>query len=552
MRVELNDIHKSFGPVHANKGITLTLEPGTIYALLGENGAGKSTLMKILSGYQPQTSGDIVIDGKVVTFDSPSDALAAGVGMLYQDPHDFPPLRVVENHLLMYDDTLVLDFAGGSTEVQSYGERFNFESPPESYVDTLTVGERQQIEMLRLLALGADLLILDEPTTGISAEQKEVLFATMQRLAHEDGKTLILVSHKLEEVQELCDAIAVLRAGALVGTAEMPVTKGEIVRMMFGGEVPFTPRPPIDPGKTVLSVKNASIETDRFTVEDVSIELTEGEIVGLAGLEGSGQRALLQAAAGLLENQAGEVLLDDAPITGKRSPFFWVSWLVGILIVGGIVWNLIRLIGGSITGLQFAGQVAITLVISGAIWLVGQVLIAWTSESAYHRFRQRGGAFVPADRLEEGLVPGLTLTDHMALLAEQAGFGVDWNGARNEIDKRIEKYNIIGKPETHVDALSGGNQQRAMIALLSRPLRLLLLEHPTRGLDVTSANWIWELFGERQKEGTAIMFISADLDELLDRADRIAVFSGGRLTGIKHCYDTNVEELGHLIGGEGA
>ena len=178
------------------------------------------------------------------------------------------------------------------------------------------------------------------------------------------------------------------------------------------------------------------------------------------------------------------------------------------------------------------------------------MLISLTSQPADHEFQRRGGAYVPAGRLEEGLISGLTLTEHMVLAAPTHTFIVNWSEAQNEISSRIRRYNVIGQPETRVDQLSGGNQQRAMIALLNSPLRLLLLEHPTRGLDVTSANHIWELFQQRRREGTAIMFMSADLDELLEHSDRIAVFSGGKMLRVLNTSETSVEELGHLIGGQ--
>lgn len=554
MRVELKDIRKHFGTVRANDGISLTFEPGHIYGLLGENGAGKSTLMKILSGYQPPTSGIVMLDGKPVSFVSPAEALKRGVGMLYQDPLDFPPLRVVENHLLAYDHRLLLDTRTGMQELRSYRERFGFETDPQSFVDTLTLGERQQMELMRLLALGADFLILDEPTTGISAEQKELLFSTMRRLAHEEQKTIILVSHKLEEIQELCDEVAVLRRGKLMGTKEVPCPTNNLVRLMFGEKVP---RVEEDGGQAalesvvhILRLENIAIRTYRLNVENINLELREGEVLGLAGLEGSGQRLLLQACAGLLPVHDGQVLLDGEPIKGKRSPFFWVPWATLALWVIRVIWLIVRLISGQISGLGLAGGIVVATLIAGGIWLAGAALISWTGQSPYHEFQQRGGAYVPAGRLEEGLVAGLSLTEHMALATPSQKFVIDWSQTQNEIDSRIRQYNVIGRPETLVNELSGGNQQRAMLALLNSPLRLILLEHPTRGLDVTSVNWVWELFQKRRREGTAIMFISADLDELLERSDRIAVFSGGVMSRILKTSETSVDELGHLIGGQ--
>jgi simple sugar transport system ATP-binding protein len=552
MRIELFEIRKYFGPVRANDGIDLTFEPGRIYGLLGENGAGKSTLMKILSGYQAPTSGEILLDGEPVSFSSPLDALQRGVGMLYQEPQDFPPMLVIENHLLAYDDRLVLDLRGGERDLSSYADRFGFEIDPHVDVNTLTLGERQQMELMRLLALGAELLILDEPTTGISAEQKEKLFATMRRLAYEEGQTIILVSHKLEEVQELCNEVAVLRRGTLVGTKELPCPTRDLVRMMFGEEITRRERRAHEREESTLALDGVSIQTYRLNVEGISFEVRAGEVIGLAGLEGSGQRLLLQACAGLIPTHAGKLEFEGREPKGQRSPFFWVPWLAAMILVVRTAWLAVRLARAQIDGVQMAGGVAVAALVAGALWLVGSVLITWTRRLPYHEFQRRGGAYVPAGRLEEGLIAGLTVTEHRALTLPAQPFMVAWDEARQEMEKRIELYNVMGTPESPVSDLSGGNQQRVLLALLNSPLRLLLLEHPTRGLDVTSANFIWELFQERCAQGTTILFMSADLDELLERSDRIMVFSGGKMSRILDTSETSVEELGHLIGGQEA
>lgn len=552
MRVELKDIRKYFGDVRANDGITLTFEPGRIYGLLGENGAGKSTLMKILSGYQPPTGGEIVLNGRPGSFVNPLDALDRGIGMLYQDPLDFPPLQVVENHQLAYDDNLALDLRTAQGDLREYAGGFGFHIEPRSYVDTLTLGERQQMELLRLLALGAELLILDEPTTGISAEQKDTLFDTMRRLAHDEGKTIILVSHKLEEVQDLCDEVAVLRRGQLVGTQDIPCETRDLVRMMFGEDIPKSERAKITGEGTALVIDDATVQTYRLTVKDVSLSVNQGEVIGLAGLEGSGQRLLLRACAGLEPLAKGSIQLDGQPVKARRSPVWWLTWLAWPALIVWTVWTIIRAAQSQITGIDAAGGVATGLLIAGGIWLVGTILIAWTGQSAYHRFQAIGGAYVPAGRLEEGLVPGLTLTEHMVLTDQGDQLVIDWKGAHKEVAGRIDRYKVVGRPDSKVDELSGGNQQRFIIGLLDTPLKLILLEHPTRGLDVTSADHIWTLFGQRRQDGTAILFMSADLDELLERSDRIAVFSGGIMTGIVNATETTVDELGHLIGGQQA
>jgi ABC-type uncharacterized transport system ATPase subunit len=550
MHVELRDIKKHFGPVRANDGISLVFKPGHIYGLLGENGAGKSTLMKILSGYQSPTSGQTLLDGKPVQFSSPSSALNCGIGMLYQEPQDFPPLQVLENHLLAYDNRLLLDRRAGEHSLRAYADRFGFTIDPHVAVNTLTLGERQQMELMRLLSLGAELLILDEPTTGISAEQKEKLFGTMHRLAYEESKIIVLVSHKLDEVQELCDEVAVLRRGLLVGTQAIPCANRDLVRLMFGADVPRSERACAARDTTTLLVDQASIHTYRLDVEVPTLDARGGEVIGLAGLEGSGQRLFMESCAGLRPIRSGKILLGGEPLLGRRSPFFWIRWLALVCVIAAIAVLAVQWAIGNSTALQFAGGVALSLLAAGTLWLVGTLLTSWTAVSPYHEFQRRGGAYVAAGRLELGLISGLTISEHRALTTPAAKFLADWDGARQEMETRIEEFNIIGQPETPVDELSGGNQQRVMIALLNSPLRLLLLEHPTRGLDVTSANFIWERFQERCVDGTTIIFMSADLDELLERSDRIVVFSGGKVVGTLNTAETTVDELGHLIGGQ--
>jgi simple sugar transport system ATP-binding protein len=550
MRVEMRDIHKHFGDVHANDGISVTFEQGRIYGLLGENGAGKSTLMKILSGYQAQTSGEIFLDGKSVRFSSPSSALHAGIGMLYQDPHDFPPFRVVENYQLAYDQNLVLDLKARERQVRNYSARFGFEIDPDAYIETLTLGERQQIELLRLLALGANVLILDEPTTGISAVQKNMLFNTMRLLVVEEHKTIILVSHKLEEVQELCSEVFILRKGLLTGHQNLPCPTSDLVKQMFGAEITRISRASTVLNDTVLKIKNACVHTHLLNVDNLNLELHSGEVLGLAGLEGSGQNLLLQSTAGLISLQSGNISLDGKPITEIGSPVSFLQWIPGLISIAGSVWGIYLGLTGQASGVQSVGTVIASLLIALLFWLLAAIAITSTSRSAYHEFKRLGGAYIPADRLREGLVTGLTLVEHMALVGDQKSISIDWSAANLEIDRLIKHYNIIGYAETRVDNLSGGNQQRTMLALLQEKLRLVLMEHPTRGLDVASSNWIWEMFQQRQKEGTAIMFMSADLDELLERSDRIAVFSSGVMSRIVDARATTVEELGHLIGGQ--
>ncbi|MEK6256104.1 MAG: ATP-binding cassette domain-containing protein, partial [Chloroflexota bacterium] len=315
MHTEIVDIRKHFGSVKANDGISFTLQPGKIYGLLGENGAGKSTLMKILSGFQPQDSGQIILNNTPTELKSPRDALSAGVGMLYQDPLDLPPFRIIDNYLLGQDSGMVLNYKEARARLQELTSRYRFDVDLDEYIDTLTMGERQQLELVRLLAGGAELLILDEPTTGISADQKVLLFDTIRKLASEENKTLILVSHKLNEVQELCDHAFVLRQGKLVGESTIPCSNEILVNMMFEQLPQRKDRSSVELNKPLLELTNIKVETYQLSLNDINLSLKAGEVFGLAGLEGSGQGLLAQVCAALINPAIGRINLDGTDIT---------------------------------------------------------------------------------------------------------------------------------------------------------------------------------------------------------------------------------------------
>jgi general nucleoside transport system ATP-binding protein len=486
MKIELRDIHKSFGDVHANVGINLCVQAGMIQGILGENGAGKSTLMKILSGYIHADNGEVILDDRPVKIQSPADAIRQGIGMLHQDPLDFPPMQALDNFLVGRKGGLFPNRSAAYADFMDLQKRFDFSIDPEAYVDTLTVGERQQLEILRLLWLGARVLILDEPTTGISSQQKEKLFLTLKRLAGE-GKTILFVSHKLEDVEELSNQIVVLRQGFLVGETSPPYDTDRLVEMMFGKAIVIGERNPGKTGKEMLALQGVSIEDHRLRIEDVNLEVKAGEVIGLAGMEGSGQAMLLRACAGLVRPVHGRVLVNGQDLTGKH----------------------------------------------------------------YRTFQKKGVAFLPASRLEEGLIPGLNLTEHFILADGRKGLFINWEECRQAAHSRIVEYNIRGMANSPVEALSGGNQQRALLALLKTPLSLILLEHPTRGLDIESTIYIWKKLKERCGQGTAILFISSDLDEILQYSDKVLVFFSGRISSYLDASKTNVDQLGQLIGGKG-
>ena len=486
MEVRLKDIRKYFGPVRANDGITLTVPAGSIQGILGENGAGKSTLMKIVSGFQPADRGEIFLDGEPAAMRSPADAIKHGVGMLHQDPLDFPPMSVVDNLLIGAPGGVVPRRREAAAAITEVARSLGLVLDLRAEVGSLTVGERQQLELLRLLWLGARVLILDEPTTGISAAQRAVLFSTLRRLA-EQGKTVIFVSHKLEEVQELCTRVAVLRQGRLVGEAQPPFDVDQLVTMMFSRQVSPGERMSCAPGAPILELSLVGVERGRLRLNGLDFAVREGETIGLAGMEGSGQSLLLRACAGLVPTVGGRITFRDADLTGKP----------------------------------------------------------------YRYFKKRGVAYVPASRLEEGLIPGLTLTEHFLLTNKEGGMFIDREKGRRLAEKRIAEFNIRGTPGNRVESLSGGNQQRALLALVKERAKLLLLEHPTRGLDIESVIYLWGKLKERCIGGGAILFTSSDLDELLRYSDRILVFFSGRVSAPLDAATTSVDELGQLIGGRG-
>lgn len=484
MKIELSGVSKRFGSVQANEDISLIVEAGSVHGLLGENGAGKSTLVKILSGFIRRDRGLLLIDGKPVEIRTPTAAIRAGIGMLHQDPLDFPPLSVLENFLIGKSGGIFLDRDRALRQFRQLSEEFNFRLNPDDRVSDLTVGERQQLEILRLLSLGVKTLILDEPTTGISASQKDALFAAARHLASQ-GKSVIFVSHKLEDVNALCDRVTVLRQGKVVGHLPIPCSDAEFVTLMFGRELAPPVKPQTRQPDVALHLEGITVRSDRLTLTLPELKVFKGEVIGLAGLEGSGQQLLLQLCAGLLKASTGTMKLDGQDLTN----------------------------------------------------------------APYPDYLKAGIGYSPADRLRDGLVRGLSIHDHVALKTPPRGLFIDWKGTLQQTQQAIALFNIRGTPASKVERLSGGNQQRTQLALLPVPLDLLLMEHPTRGLDIESALWVWQQLIARCEGGTTILFMSSDLDEIMQYSDRVLVFSGGDVSEPIDAKTLTVDRLGQMIGG---
>jgi len=471
--IALENISKDFGRVQALNNVSLEIAAGTIHGLVGENGAGKSTLMKILTGFLSRSGGRVCIDGRSVALRSPGEARRLGIGMLYQEPLDFPRLPVLDNFM-----------AGSSQDTPArqrqifldLNRRFGFGLDPDRLQGRLSVGERQQVELLRLIRDGCRILILDEPTTGISSRQQHLLFTALHRL-REEGHAIILVSHKLGEITTLCDRVSVLRQGRLSGGQQRPFDEQALLRAMFES-IPDAspPQPPPQPGPVLLTLEDVSVSGGRTGLHRTSIDIRAGEIVGLAGLDGSGQSLFLRLAHGLLRPDRGRV--------------------------------------------RYAAPAA----------------------------RASRRAFLPADRLRDGLIAGLTIREHH-LLAGGSRFLLTPARGRTEAAKAIGTHSIHGTPETPVEGLSGGNQQRLLLSLIPDQARLILLEHPTRGLDLRSARWTWQHLRERLPREGAIVFASPDLEEIMEQASRILVFFNGRIVLDRDRSATSLHEITRAITG---
>ncbi|WP_322495075.1 ABC transporter ATP-binding protein [Chloroflexus sp.] len=490
MHIAVENLTKRFGPVCANDRLTVSFAAGQIHGVLGENGAGKSTLMKLLSGYIQPDEGRIVFNDTPRRLRGPGDALAAGVGMVQQEPLDIPAFTVLENLLCAAPPGVFRSRRAAQTALLELAGRLGFPVDPAARLDQLTIGQRQQVEIMRLLLCGAQVLILDEPTTGITAAQARALFAALRQIAAE-GRTMLFVSHKLEEVADLCHTVTVLRNGHVVPPGQLPMPQPQeyLLSLMFGesGAAPpiYRPLPAID-APPVWELRHVTARSGALHLVDLNHCFAAGRIIGLAGLDGSGQQVLLRLLAGQQTPDRGQVLVNGRDLTG-------------------------------------AGAIA---------------------------FRQAGVEYLPADRLHDGMIGALSLADHFALL-QHDGLLVDRRRAEELARQAIAEYQIKATPVTPIASLSGGNQQRAMLALIPSTARGILAEQPTRGLDVASARAIWSRLQARRDDGCCIIFSSPDLDEIMEYSDEVIVCFAGRIGPPIPRALLSASRLAELIGGVG-
>ncbi|GAB7093411.1 ABC transporter ATP-binding protein [Halolamina litorea] len=498
--VDLRRITKRFPGVIANDEVDLTVERGSVHALLGENGAGKTTLMNVLYGLYQPTAGTVVIDGEERAFDSPRDAIDAGVGMIHQHFMLVEPMTVTQNVVLGNEPRkwggLAVDRQRAREEVAALADRYGFDVDPTATVEDLSVGEQQRIEILKALYRGADVLILDEPTAVLTPQEVEELFGVFEELT-DAGKTIIFISHKLSEVTTAADEVTVLRDGKNVGSVETDdVTDTELAEMMVGREVLFdTDKPPVEVGSIGLAARDLVVEDDRgvSAVDGVDLQVAEGEVFGIAGVDGNGQSELVDALTGLRAPAAGRVYLGDADVTDAPR-------------------------------------------------------------------RQRiddGMAFIPEDRQARGLVMSYDLTEN-GLLGSQRDpqFGsagrIRWDDAEAHAEEIIEEYDVRpADTEASAESLSGGNQQKFIVGReFARDPEAVIASHPTRGVDVGSVEFIHERLLALRQAGTAVLLVSSKLDEVRSLSDRLGVMHDGELVDVVDPETVTEEQLGLLMAGE--
>ncbi|WP_326717104.1 ABC transporter ATP-binding protein [Vagococcus jeotgali] len=495
--IEMRNITKQFGDFKANDNINLQIKKGEIHALLGENGAGKSTLMNILSGLLQPTSGQIFMDGQPVTIANPTDANRLGIGMVHQHFMLVDAFTVTEN-IILGDEPIkngVLDSGKSIKELERISKQYGMEVNPNALISDISVGMQQRVEILKTLYRGANIVIFDEPTAVLTPQEIDELILTMKELVKE-GKSIIIITHKLDEIKKVADRCTVIRRGKSIDTVNVAdVSSQQLADLMVGRSVSFkTEKKPADPKEVVLSVEDLVVKDSRGldAVKGLSLDVRAGEVVGIAGIDGNGQTELIQAITGLTKVESGKVMVRDKDVTNLKPR---------------------------------------------------QI----TETSVGH---------VPEDRHKYGLVLDMTVSENIALQtyyrAPMSKKGILDQGYMDSYAKQlIEEYDVRTTSEkVPVKALSGGNQQKAIIAReMDRDPELLIVSQPTRGLDVGAIEYIHKRLINHRDKGKAVLVVSFELEEILNVSDRIAVIHAGEIVGIVDPKETTENELGLLMAG---
>jgi general nucleoside transport system ATP-binding protein len=498
--LELRGITKRFPGVLANDRVDFDLLEGEVHALLGENGAGKSTLMNILYGLYSADEGEIVVNGKTVRFASAKDAIAQGIGMVHQHFMLIPVMTVAENIVLAEEPVhngVFIDEAEAERKVREISDRFGLAVNPHARIENISVGQQQRVEILKALYRGADILILDEPTAVLTPAEADALFALLRALQAQ-GKTILLITHKLREIMAVTDRVSVMRRGEMVATLETAKTSPpELAELMVGRRVLLrVEKGPKPPGEPVLEVENLAVVDARgvLRVANASFAVRAGEIVGIAGVAGNGQSELLEA------------------VSGMRRP---------------------------------------TL---GKLRLCGRVLSP--EDHHPHRLRQLGLLHVPEDRLRTGLVASFPAFESAALgFLDDPAFGegplLDHRRMVDDLQDKMHRYDVRPPaPRLKTSSFSGGNQQKIVLAReIERAPKVLLVGQPTRGVDIGAIEFIHRRLVALRDAGVGLLLVSVELEEIMNLADRILTLCGGRITGERRPEATDERDLGLLMAG---
>jgi len=495
-RVEMRNIVKRFPGVLANSEVSFDVKAGEVHALLGENGAGKSTLMRQLYGlYQPD-EGEIMIDGKPCVFRSPADAIRAGIGMIHQHFMLVPTLTVAQNVALGLRSSRepLLDLDKVTKRIQELSEAYGIKVEPRAYVWQLSVGEQQRVEIMKALYRGASLIILDEPTAVLTPQEVNDLFTTLRRMVSE-GHSLVFISHKLHEVMDISDRVTVLRDGKVIGTRPTrEVTRDELVKMMVGRELKELEPRPLKPGAVTLKIEGLKTMGDRGTeaLHGVDLEIHAGEIVGLAGVSGNGQRELAECLAGMRKATAGKIVVGNADVT------------------------------------------AFTL----------------------NQRIDSGMAYIPEERMRDGAIREFSVEENIYLHDHASaqythGIFLDFPRMESHAIDLVNEFTVkTPSLDTPLKNLSGGNIQKLIMAReLSRQPKVLIAAQPTRGVDIGATEYIHQRLLAQREAGTAILLISEDLDETRTLSDRIAIMYEGKIIGIVERGQATVEQIGLMMAG---
>ena len=496
--IELKNITKTFGSIVANKNVSLSVNKGEILSVLGENGSGKTTLMNMIAGIYYPDSGEIYIGGEEVVIKSPKDAYKYKIGMIHQHFKLVDVFSAAENIVLGLKDDKHFNINRSAEKVKKISEQYGFEIDPQKKIYEMSVSEKQTVEIVKALYRGADILILDEPTAVLTPQETKKLFAVLRRM-RDDGKAIIIITHKLNEVMALSDRVSVLRKGEYIGTVRTAeTTEEQLTEMMVGKKVtlnidrtiPKDPKPRLE----VEHISCISREGVKL-LNDVSFCANSGEILGIAGITGSGQRELLEAIAGLQHIDDGDILYHN-PKTEKTDDL------------------------RDKTPLQIR-ELGVRL------------------------------SFVPEDRLGMGLVGNMDIVDNMMLRSYRKGhsFFVKRKKPKSLAEDIIERLEVVTpSANTPVRRLSGGNVQKVLVGreIASSPT-VLMAAYPVRGLDINSSYMIYNLLNQQKENGVAVIFVGEDLDVLIDLCDRIMVIGSGRVTGIVDGRNTSKEEIGRLM-----